>query len=240
VAKAPRPLALVPLGDCAVYVEFSRTLDPEINAVVRRLAQAVHGRTLPWVRDVVPALGGLALHFDPDHEALGGKPLEAAASLVDECLKERLPKEEDVVRTVELPVCYEPQYAADLDEVAKLTKLTPAEIGTLHAAREYRVAMVGFAPGHAYMSGLDAKLAVPRRSSPRPVVAPGSVAIANDQTVIYPYAIAGGWSIIGCTPLRLFDAERQEPSLLAPGDRVRFKPITRREFEQITEGRAAK
>jgi inhibitor of KinA len=72
------------------------------------------------------------------------------------------------------------------------------------------------------------------------VVAPGSVAIANDQTVIYPYAIAGGWSIIGCTPLRLFDAERQEPSLLAPGDRVRFKPITRREFEQIAESRAAK
>jgi inhibitor of KinA len=223
VAKAPRPLALVPLGDCAVYVEFSKGLDLEVNAVVQRLARAVHGRALPWLRDVVPALGGLALHFDPDHEALAGKPLESAAALVEECLKEGLPKEDEPVRTVEVPVCYEPQYAADLDEVA-----------ARHAAGEYRVLMIGFAPGHAYMGGLDPKLAVPRRSSPRPVVAAGSVAIANDQTVVYPYAISGGWSIIGCTPLKVFDAERQEPSLFAPGDRVRFKPISRDEFEKLS------
>ncbi len=234
-----RPQALVPLGDCAVYVEFSRTLDLEVNAAAQRLAQAVHGRALPWIRDVVPALGGLALHFDPDHEALGGKPLEAAAALVEECLKSGLPKEDELVRTVEVPVCYEPQYAADLNEVAKLTKVPAAEIGALHAAREYRVLMIGFAPGHAYMSGLDAKLAVPRRSSPRPVVAAGSVAIANEQTVVYPYAISGGWSIIGCTPLKVFDAARQEPSLFAAGDRVKFRPISRAEFAQLSEKLAA-
>ena len=231
--KAIRPQALIPLGDCAVYVEFSKTLDLEVNGVVQRLARAVHGRALPWMHDVVPALGGLALHFDPDHEALGGKPLEAAATLVEECLKAGLPKEGERVRTVEVPVCYEPQYAADLDEVAKLTRLPAAEIGPLHAAGEYRVLMIGFAPGHAYMSGLDAKLAVPRRSSPRPVVAAGSVAIANQQTVVYPYAISGGWNIIGCTPLKVFDAERQEPSLFASGDRVKFKPISRAEFEKL-------
>lgn len=240
MAKPPRPLALVPLGDCAVYVEFSKTLDLEVNSVVQRLAQAVHGRMLPWMRDVVPALGGLALHFDPDHEALGAKPLETAAALVEECLKDGLPKEGELVRTIEVPVCYEPQYAADLDEVAKQTKLAPAEIGALHAAGEYRVLMIGFAPGHAYMSGLDAKLAVPRRASPRPRVAAGSVAIANEQTVVYPYAISGGWSIIGCTPLKVFDAERQEPSLFAAGDRVKFKPISRAEFEKMREALPAK
>jgi KipI family sensor histidine kinase inhibitor len=234
VAKPPRPLALVPLGDCAVYVEFAKTLELEVNGFVRRLAHAVHGRGRPWLRDVVPALGGLALHFDPDHEALGGKPLDAAQALVDECLKAGLPKDDPLVRTVEVPVCYDPQYAADLDEVAKLTKVPPAEVGALHAAGEYRVLMIGFAPGHAYMGGLDAKLAVPRRASPRPVVAAGSVAIANDQTVVYPYAISGGWSIIGCTPLKVFDAERQEPSLFASGDRVKFKPISRAEFEKLS------
>jgi len=234
VAKPARPLALIPLGDCAVYVEFSKTLDLEVNGLVQRLAQAVHGRMLPWMRDVVPAMGGLALHYDPDHEALAGRPLEAAAALVEECLKEGLPKEGELVRTIEVPVCYEPQYAADLDEVAKATKLAPAEVGALHAAGEYRVLMIGFAPGHAYMSGLDAKLAVPRRSSPRPVVAAGSVAIANQQTVVYPYAISGGWNIIGCTPLKVFDAERQEPSLFAAGDRVKFKPISRAEFERMS------
>jgi inhibitor of KinA len=90
--------------------------------------------------------------------------------------------------------------------------------------------MIGFAPGHAYMGGLSPKLAVPRRAAPRAIVPAGSVAIANDQTVIYPYAISGGWSIIGRTPLAVFDAERQEPSLFAAGDRVRFKPISRAEY----------
>ena len=232
-----RPQALIPLGDCAVYVEFSKALDLEVNAVVQRLAAAVHGRALPWLRDVVPALGGLALHFEPDHEALGGKPLEAAAALVEECLKEGLSKEDELVRTIEVPVCYEPRYAADLGEVAKQTKIPAAEIGALHSAGEYRVLMIGFAPGHAYMSGLDATLAVPRRATPRPVVAAGSVAIANEQTVVYPYAISGGWSIIGCTPLKVFDAERQEPSLFATGDRVKFKPISRAEFEKLSEKR---
>jgi inhibitor of KinA len=232
VAK-PRPQALIPLGDCAIYVEFSKSLDLEVNATVQRLAAAVHGRALPWMRDVVPALGGLALHFDPDHEALGGKPLEVAAQLVEDCLKEAAPKEDEQPRTIEVPVCYEAQYGPDLAEVAKLTKVAAAEIGALHAAGEYRVLMVGFAPGHAYMSGLDAKLAVPRRASPRPVVPAGSVAIANDQTVVYPYAISGGWSLIGCTPLKVFDAARAEPSLFAAGDRVKFRAISRDEFESL-------
>lgn len=235
MAKTPRPQALIPLGDCAVYVEFSRTLDLDVNSTVQRLAKAVHGRALPWIRDVVPAIGGLALHFDPDHEALGGKPLEAAAQLIEECLKAGLPKEGELVRTIEVPVCYEPPYGLDLAEVAKATKVPVADIGALHAAGEYRVLMIGFAPGHAYMSGLDPKLSVPRRSTPRAVVPAGSVAIANDQTVVYPYAISGGWSIIGCTPLKVFDAERQEPSLFAAGDRVKFRAVTRAEFERLAK-----
>lgn len=218
-----------------MYVEFSRTLDLDVNSTVQRLAKAVHGRALPWIRDVVPAIGGLALHFDPDHEALGGKPLEAAAQLIEECLKAGLPKEGELVRTIEVPVCYEPPYGLDLAEVAKATKVPVADIGALHAAGEYRVLMIGFAPGHAYMSGLDPKLSVPRRSTPRAVVPAGSVAIANDQTVVYPYAISGGWSIIGCTPLRVFDAERQEPSLFAAGDRVKFRAVTRAEFERLAK-----
>ncbi len=174
MAKA-RPQALIPLGDCAVYIEFSKALELDVNATVQRLATAVHARKLPWLRDVVPAFGGLALHFDPDHEALGGKPLEAAAALVEECLKEKLPKQEGTGRTIEVPVCYEPQYGPDLAEVARLAKVPAAEIGALHAAGEYRVLMVGFAPGHAYMSGLDAKLAVPRRSSLQPSVPFGRI-----------------------------------------------------------------
>jgi inhibitor of KinA len=218
-----------------VYVEFAKNVDLEVNSQVQRLAGAVHGRALPGIRDVVPAIGGLALHFDPDHEVLAGDAMKACAALIEDCLKNAVAGEDAAARTVEVPVCYETQYAPDLAEVAKLTQLAPEEVVAFHAAAEYRVLMVGFAPGHAYMSGLDAKLAVPRRASPRPVVAAGSVAIANDQTVVYPYAISGGWSIIGCTPLKVFDAERDEPSLFAAGDRVKFRAVSRAEFQKLAK-----
>jgi inhibitor of KinA len=235
LAKA-RPLGVVPLGDSAAYVEFCTTLDLEVNSVVQRLALAILRRKVPWVRDVVPALGGVALHFDPDNAEFPGNPLEAALELVTDSLKQALAAKEEPGREVELPVCYEPEFALDLAEVAKLAELAPEGVASRHAAGEYRVLMMGFAPGHAYMGGLDAKLAVPRRASPRAVVPAGSVAIANEQTVVYPYAISGGWNVIGRTPMVLFDAKRARPSLLWPGDRVRFRAISRDEFMQMAKG----
>jgi KipI family sensor histidine kinase inhibitor len=229
---ALKPLAIIPLGDLAAYVEFSRTLDLEVNALVQRLAAAVHALNLPWIRDVVPALGGLALHFDPAFE---GNGLEAAADVVDQCLKAGLPRSDDVLRTVQVPVCYDEEFALDIEEIARKTKLSVAEVQKLHGDADYRVLMMGFAPGHAYMGGLDAKLEVPRRATPRAIVPAGSVAIANEQTVVYPYAISGGWSVIGRTPLKLFDTERQEPSLFASGDRVRFRAIDKAEFMKLSQ-----
>jgi KipI family sensor histidine kinase inhibitor len=231
VARKPiEPRAVVPLGDCAAYIEFTDKLDLEVNAFVQQLAAAVHARARPWLRDVVPALGGIALHYDPDHPDVHGDALEAAAILVQECMKGDAAREEAPVRAVEVPVCYEREFAPDIEEVARQVKLDVEEVARIHAASDYRVLMIGFAPGHAYMSGLDAKLAVPRRATPRALVAPGAVAIANEQTVVYPYAISGGWSVIGRTPVAVFDAAREAPSLLAPGDRVRFRAITAEEF----------
>lgn len=226
--KQHRPTAVIPLGDVAAYVEFSRVLDLEVNAFVQRVAAAVRARGEPWIRDVVPALGGLALHFDPDFEGVVG---DVAAELVERCLKEGLPPAEDLGRDVEVPVCYDRAFGIDLDEIAAKTGVPVEEIPARHAAGQYRVLMIGFAPGHAYMGGLDAKLAIPRRASPRSLVEAGSVAIANEQTVIYPYAIAGGWNIVGRTPLTVFDGKRERPSLFTAGDRVRFKAISRAEFE---------
>jgi KipI family sensor histidine kinase inhibitor len=228
-----RPLGAIPLGDSAAYVEFSTTLDLEVNSVVQRLALVILKRKVPWIRDVVPALGGVALHFDTDSAELPQQPLEAALELVIESLKQSLAAKEDPGREVDLPVCYEPEFALDLAEVAKKAGVPAEQVANLHAAGEYRVLMMGFAPGHAYMGGLDAKLTVPRRASPRAIVPAGSVAIANEQTVIYPYAISGGWNVIGRTPMVLFDATRSRPSLLWPGDRVRFRAITRAQFVEL-------
>lgn len=233
---SPRPLRVIPLGDSAAYVEFSRTFDVKVNALVQRLGiaveAAVHEQGLHHIRDIVPALGGLALHFDPEWE---GSIPESAAALVEQCMKKGLPPAGEVGETLDVPVCYEPPFAPDLVEVAERIKLSVDKLVQLHAAGEYRVLMMGFAPGHAYMGGLDAKLAVPRRADPRAEVPAGSVAIANDQTVVYPYAISGGWNVIGRTPLAIFDAARKRPSLFLAGDRVRFRAIGKQEFLRLSE-----
>jgi len=232
MARLPKPLGVVPLGDLAVYVEFSRTLDLEVNSVAQRLAAAIVARALPWIRDVVPALGGVALHFEPGYE---GDVRLAAAELVEQCMKKGLPDADDLGREVEVPVCYDAEFALDLPEVSQRLKISPEEIIKRHVKGEYRVLMVGFAPGHPYIGGLDPKLAVPRRAAPRALVPAGSVAIANQQTVVYPYAISGGWNVIGRTPLAAFDAARERPSLFSPGDRVVFRAVERREFLELLE-----
>jgi len=197
---------------------------------VQRLALAVHARKEPELRDVVPALGGLALHFHPQFT---GDLVQFALSVVQRALEDGLPPPAEVGREVEVPVCYAAKFAPDLAEVARRLKLEPEEVVRRHAAGEYRVLMIGFAPGHAYMGGLHPSLALSRRATPRPEVPAGSVAIANEQTVVYPYAISGGWNVIGRTPLVVFDAAREQPSLFGPGDRVRFRAVSVAEFEDL-------
>lgn len=136
---------------------------------------------------------------------------------------------------VTVPVCYGGTFGPDLDELADHHQLSAAEAVQRHAEAVYEVSMIGFMPGFAYLAGLDDKLATPRKSTPRPCVAAGSVGIAGRQTGIYPLQSPGGWQIIGRTPLRLFDPGRAHPSLLKVGDRVKFKAISATEFERFGE-----
>lgn len=234
-APAPR---IVALGDAAVLVDFSDTLDLAVNTRIQQLAEAIRRRRVEWIVDVVPALGSLALHFDPERYSLAIAPLEAATALVKECLARRLPDLFGLVRTVDVPVCHDPEFGPDLAEVAERCRMTRDEVIRLHCASPHRVLMVGFAPGHPYIGGLDERLSVPRRTTPRPIVVAGSIAIANTQSVVYPFSISGGWSILGRTPLSIFDARREPPALMAPGDRVRFAAISREEFDRIASGGA--
>jgi KipI family sensor histidine kinase inhibitor len=213
-----------------VYAEFGDKLDIETNQSLQALAVALRARALPWIRDVVPALCGIAVHFDPYHPQLPASVLEYFETLLQEAFKSA-GKFEHSGHTVEIPVCYEPAFALDLEEVSSLTRVAKHDVQRLHATSKHFVLMVGFSPGQPYIGGLDPKLSVPRRPTPRTVMPAGSVAIANAQTAVYPYETPGGWSIIGRTPLRLFDPAREPPSLFAPGDRVRFIPITKAEFE---------
>ncbi|HEX3420330.1 MAG TPA: 5-oxoprolinase subunit PxpB [Candidatus Udaeobacter sp.] len=133
-------------------------------------------------------------------------------------------------RPVEIPVCYDSEFGFDLDRVAEHTQLSEREIVDIHTSGEYRVACIGFVPGFTFLAGLPKKLATPRRDAPRKEIPPGSVGIGGVQTGIYPLRSPGGWNLIGRTPLKLFDPSKNPPTLLQPGDRVRFRAITREEF----------
>ena len=215
-----------------MYAEFGDKLDLETNQSLQALAIALRARALPWIRDVVPALCGIAVHFDPFHPQLPASVLEYFQALLEEAFKSAS-KFEGSGRVVEVPVCYDPVFALDLEDVSSLTKVARQEVQKLHAKSKHFVLMVGFSPGQPYIGGLDARLSVPRRATPRTVMPAGSVAIANAQTAVYPYETPGGWSIIGRTPLRVFDPAREPASLFAPGDRVQFIPITRAEFDSL-------
>ena len=231
---------VAPLGDGAVLLTVAGALDLDANALARRVALDIRGRGLAWVTDVIPALVTVAVCFDARTAQEAGERRAALERMLFEALSRAAGVRADApARTVEIPVCYEAAFAPDLEDVARRTGLDPARIVALHTAAPHRVLMIGFVPGHPYIGGLDARLAVPRRASPRLRVEAGSVAIANAQTAIYPFAIPGGWNVIGRTPLALFDPARDPASLLEPGDAVAFVPVTRAEFDRVARGRGA-
>jgi inhibitor of KinA len=229
-----------PLGDGAVLLTVADALDLDANALARAVALDIRGRGLDWVTDVIPALVTVAVCFDARTAREAGERRATLERMLLEGVSRATGARADTpARTVEIPVCYEAAFAPDLEEVARRTGLDAARVVELHAAAPHRVLMIGFAPGHPYLGGLDARLAVPRRASPRQRVEAGSVAIANAQTSIYPFATPGGWNVIGRTPLALFDPVREPASLLEPGDALVFVPVTRAEFDRIARARPA-
>lgn len=210
------------LAEGALLLHFGSSINSAINDRVLEAATAISS-ALPHV-ECVPAYASLLLRFDTAHwHERGADPhaaLSRAASIALASASARTPAPREVV----IPVRYGGEAGPDLAEVARLTGLVADEVVTRHAASHYRVAMLGFAPGFPYLLGLDPALAVPRRTDPRARVPAGSVAIGGAQTGIYPDDLPGGWQLIGCTPRRLFDPGAANPTLLRPGDLVRFEP----------------
>jgi inhibitor of KinA len=218
-------IRIVPAGDCAVIVEFDERIDPEINAEVIALAASIQTAGFRGVRDVVPTFRSVAVYFDPltvDYDALLGHVEASRRSSV-------VPA--DSTSLVRVPVCYGGEFGPDLADVAAFASVNEGDVITLHTAVTYRVFMLGFVAGFAYLGSVDPRIAMPRHSTPRVRVPPESVGIAGTQTGIYPLATPGGWRLIGRTPLKPFDLRRDEPFLMRAGDSVQFYPITRTEFD---------
>ena len=220
---------IVPAGDSALVVEFEDRIDPVVNARTVAFADAVQAAAISGVRDVVPSYRSVAIYFDPlrtDYDKLMSTlEAELARPAVD-ARAGRAP--------IRIPVCYGGEFGPDLPQVAAFAKMSEKEVISIHASATYRVFMVGFVAGFAYMGTVDERIALPRHSTPRGRVPLGTVGIAGVQTGIYPAETPGGWQLIGRTPVKPFDASRAEPFLMKAGDSVQFYPVARTDFENFT------
>jgi KipI family sensor histidine kinase inhibitor len=210
-------------GDSALVLELEPRIDPAVNARAIAIADLVRRAAIPGVRDVVSTYRSVAVCFDPLQTRL-----ESVSAALERAAGER--GRLDPARVVEVPVTYGGEAGPDLPDVARATGLTEAEVVRRHAAATYRVFMLGFVPGFAYLGIVDDSIAVPRRSTPRVRVPAGSVAIAGRQTGIYPQETPGGWQLVGRTRVRPFDLQRTPQFLVEAGDHVRFAP--RRSIEE--------
>jgi len=204
-------------GDSAILLELEPVIDPDVNARAIAIAAALRDQAVSGVRDVIPTYRSVAVHFDPLtcdvdslrsalHQAAASPPVAASGSLI------------------EVPVAYGGDNGPDLDEVAAFAKLPAQAVIDRHCGTEYRVFMLGFLPGFAYMGTVDGSIAAPRKATPRTRIPAGSVGIAGRQTGVYPRPSPGGWQLIGRTWLDLFDPTREPASLFRAGDSVRFVP----------------
>ena len=219
------------LAEDALLLRFGECIDIELNAQVQAATARLRQR-LPQL-ECIPAYASVLLRFDPRYwSGVGGDPHLQVQAAACAAMDEPGPVAA-APRELVIPVCYGGEYGPDLAEVAALCRLDAEAVIARHTAADYRVAMLGFAPGFPYLLGLDSRLTVPRRTDPRQRVPAGSVAIGGSQTGIYPEALPGGWQLVGRTPLRLFDITASTPSLLAPGDRVRFRAIDEDQFRDL-------
>lgn len=212
--------APVRLGDSCIALPLGTTIDPDVNARCIAVAGALERLALRGVRDVVPSYNAVTVHFDPHTTDITA--LETELDRLYRQKKGEAPFSHVGEKTIDVPVTYGGASGPDLSAVAEFGGCSEADVVRLHTQTDYRVYMLGFLPGFAYMGSVDARIAMPRLETPRLRVSAGSVGIAGSQTGIYPCDTPGGWRIIGHTSVKMFDSARSEPFLLKAGDRVRF------------------
>jgi len=215
------------IGDRGLLIEFGDEISPETNQKVRAMALAIKTAAIEGIMEAVPTYRSLLVVYNPLIVSI--EDLKKRLKLLEEKLPQTLFPEPKLTR---LPVVYGDLYGPDFHYVAEYCHISREEVIQLHCSKPYLIYMIGFMPGYPYMGDLPEALVTPRLKTPRLSVPAGSVAISQKQTGIYPMESPGGWQIIGRTPVRLFDPEKDPPALLRMGDLVQFYSITAEEFEE--------
>lgn len=231
MAASLSPPRILPSGDSAITVEFSRTIDAQANQRVLALDRALAGEKLEAITETVPTYRSLLVHYDPliiGYEALGERLTEISLR--------PLPPQTSM-RRWRIPVVYGGEHGIDLEDVAKTLHTTADDIVTRHVAGDYRVAMIGFTPGWSYLSGLEDFLHMPRRQNPRLLTPAGTISIGGIQTGVQCLAGPSGWHLLGRTAVRTYQLHRDPTFLLEPGDAITFAAVDDKTF--VEQDRAA-
>ena len=217
-------------GDSALLVEFGKEINPEINRKISGLVKLMKEQHIEGLVDIIPAFCSLLINYDPrviSYEEIRGR--------IEALLKVDIKTENGRKRVFEIPVCYGGEYGPDLANIAAHAGLTEEEVIQIHSSTDYLIYMLGFLPGFTYLGGLDERIHTPRLASPRIKINAGSVGIGGSQTGIYPVDSPGGWQLMGMTPVKTYDPERETPILVEAGDYIRFVPVSEEEYKHIQE-----
>lgn len=214
-----------PLGDSAFLIKVGDKISIDIHKKIRAFQVLIQKNKITGISELIPAYNELLVCYNP--EIIYFKDLLNELKNFEQNLDiAQLPEP----KIIHIPVCYDSQFAPDLRIVAQKNQLSSDEVIKIHSSGKYLIYMLGFTPGFCYLGGLDSKIATPRKENPRERIEAGSVGIAGNQTGIYPIDSPGGWQIIGKTPLKLFNPEKENPFLAEPGNYIKFDPITQKEF----------
>ncbi len=223
--------------DC-LQVQFEQKICPEVNGQISAFVKSFEciAKDIPGVLEIVPTYCSVSIYFD--EKICEASLLKRRAQEVIKELAAAEVSTADSEKIVTIPVCYEDkEFAPDLEKVALHAKLSKEEVIKLHSSSDYLIYMMGFLPGFPYLGGMDPRLETPRLETPRTKIPAGSLAIGGAQTGLYPVESPGGWNIIGRTPLKLFDMKRKPFFLYEAGDKIRFEPITKEEFDNFDESK---
>lgn len=215
-------------GDSAVTVQFKNEISKAVNSYVTSLCAEIENNKIKGVIEYIPTFCSVSVLYDCT--LISSKKLISKLEKIIKNIKITTSRK---AKLYEIPVCYDDCFALDMGNVCEHSHLTREEVIARHSGRDYLIYMLGFLPGFAYLGGMDEALATPRLDSPRSEIFEGAVGIGGEQTGIYPVASPGGWQLIGKTPVKVYDKERENPILYSSGDYIRFVPVSLAEYDQI-------